>query len=93
MRIGRRRRRSTQAPAGRLNRMNGRNSIVPSRATSNGEAPRSVTATSGRARRLICVPNWLIVSAIHSRTKSGLRRTEGVAGAGAGARRRARSSR
>ena len=42
MRMGRRRRRSTQAPAGRLNRMNGRNSIVPSSATSKGVASRSV---------------------------------------------------
>ena len=53
--------------------MNGRNSIVPSRATSNGEAFRSVTATSGIASRLTCVPNWLMVSAVHSRRKSGLR--------------------
>ena len=36
MRIGRRRRRSTQTPAGRLNRMNGRNWIVASSPNSNG---------------------------------------------------------
>ena len=36
IRIGRRRRRSTQTPAGRLSRMNGRNSIVVSRPNSNG---------------------------------------------------------
>ena len=63
MRMGRRRRRSTQAPAGRLNRMNGRNSMVPSRATSKGVAPSRTMATSGIASRLTCVPNWLMVSA------------------------------
>ena len=36
IRIGRRRRRSTQTPAGRLSRMNGRNSIVVSSPNSNG---------------------------------------------------------
>ncbi len=50
--------------------MNGRNSIVPSRATSNGVASSRMTATSGIASRLTCVPNWLMVSAVHSRTKS-----------------------
>ena len=70
MRIGRRRRRSTQAPAGRLKRMNGSNSTVPSTATSKGETSRMSTATSGIASRLTCVPNWLIVSADHSFRKS-----------------------
>ena len=59
---GRRRRRSTQTPAGRLNRMNGRNSMVPSSATSNGLAFRTSGDDSGIASRLTCVPNWLIVS-------------------------------
>ena len=32
----------------------------------------SVTATSGSASRLTCVPNWLIVSAVQSLTKSAV---------------------
>ncbi len=36
IRIGRRRSRSTQTPAGRLSRMNGRNSMVVSSPNSNG---------------------------------------------------------
>ncbi len=73
MRIGRRRSRSTQTPAGRLSRMNGRNSIVPSSPNSNGVTCRSVAAMSGIARPLTWLPNWLMVSAVHSRTKSGFR--------------------
>jgi hypothetical protein len=68
--IGRRRRRSTQAPAGRVNRMNGRNSIVPRRATSNGETSRIRTATSGIASALTWEPKTLIVSAVQSFRKS-----------------------
>ncbi len=37
------------------------------------EASRISIATNGIASALTCVPNWLIVSAVHSRTKSGWR--------------------
>ena len=66
MRIGRRRRRSTQTPAGRLNRMNGRNSIVVSRPNSNGVTSSVVAAISGRASWVIALPKTEIVSAVHS---------------------------
>src|SRR5512136_2496273 len=73
MRIGRRRRRSTQTPAGRPRRMNGRKAIVPRSATSNGVATSTTIATSGRASCVTCVPTWLTVSAVHSLRKSGWR--------------------
>ena len=52
MRIGRRRRRSTQTPAGRLSRMNGRNSIVAEQrrtrtASRRGASPRPAGARAG----------------------------------------------
>jgi hypothetical protein len=53
--------------------MNGRYSIVPSSATSNGLEFRTVIATNGRARRVTCVPSWLIVSAVQSFMNSGRR--------------------
>ena len=74
MRIGRRRSRSTQTPAGRLNRMNGRNSIVVSRPNSKGVTSRVVAAMSGRASCVIELPNTEIVSAVQSLRKSGWRR-------------------
>ena len=64
--------------------MNGRNSTVPSSATSNGLALSRMTATSGIASRLTCVPNWLMVSPVHSRTKSRLRKTLAGPGVTAG---------
>src|SRR5258705_7570909 len=70
IRIGRRRSRSTQTPAGRLRKMNGKNSIVPRRANSNGVTRRIVAATRGRARRVTCVPKTLTVSAVQSLRKS-----------------------
>src|SRR5262245_49981945 len=76
MRIGRRRSRSTQTPAGRLNNTNGRNASVPNRANSKGLTSRSRTATSGTARCETCVPKWLIVSAHHNLRKSGSRHKE-----------------
>ena len=45
--------------------------MVPSSATWNGVAFSSTMATKGTASRLTCVPNWEMVSAIHSRRKSG----------------------
>ena len=42
-------------------------------ATWKVEASRISIATNGIASALTCVPNWLIVSAVHSRTKSGWR--------------------
>ena len=71
MRIGRRRRRSTHTPAGRLNRMNGRNSIVVSRPNSNGVTFSAVAAISGRASWVIALPKTEIVSAVQSLRKSG----------------------
>src|SRR5919204_4630562 len=73
MRIGRLRRRSTHAPAGRPNRMNGRNSTVASRPTSNALAFNSRMAISGRPSSVTCVPSWLMVSAVHSFMKSRCR--------------------
>ena len=49
IRIGRRRSRSTQTPAGRLSRMNGRNSIVVEQAELERRHLRTVAAISGRA--------------------------------------------
>ncbi len=56
IRIGRRRRRSTQTPAGRLSRMNGRNSMVARSPTSNGDTFRMVAAMRGRASCVTWVP-------------------------------------
>ena len=56
IRIGLRRSRSTQTPAGRLIRMNGRNSITPRRATSNALTSSVMIATSGSASCEICEP-------------------------------------
>ncbi len=53
--------------------MNGRNSTVPSAATSNALASRTRIATKGSASPPICDPNWLIVSADQSLRKSGCR--------------------
>ncbi len=71
IRIGRRRSRSTHTPAGRLSRMNGRNSIVVSRPNSNALTWSTVAAISGSASWVIAVPKTEIVSAVHSFRKSG----------------------
>ena len=73
IRIGRRRRRSTQTPAGKLNRMNGRNSIVVSRPNWNGVTLRVVAAMIGRASWVIAEPKTETVSAVQSLRKSGCR--------------------
>src|SRR5437870_8751015 len=73
IRIGLRRRRSTQAPAGRPNRMNGRNSAVPSSPTSKALASSSRIAISGNPNSVTWVPSWLIVSAVHSFRNAGWR--------------------
>ncbi len=73
IRIGRRGRRSTHTPAGSVNRMNGRNSTVPSAATWKADASSTRTAASGSASWETCVPNWLTVSADHSLRKSAWR--------------------
>jgi hypothetical protein len=52
-RIGRRRRRSTQTPAGRLRMTNGMNSIVVRSPNSSGETFRNSAATIGTARIVI----------------------------------------
>src|SRR6188474_2451456 len=75
MRIGRRGRRSTQTPAGRVKRMNGRKRTVPRAATSNALASRTRIATSAKAMSSIVEPNWLIVSADQSLRKSGWRQS------------------
>jgi hypothetical protein len=60
-RIGLRRSRSTQTPAGSANRRKGRNSIVERSATSNALASSTRIAASGSASAEICEPNWLTV--------------------------------
>ena len=65
-RISRRGKRSTQAPAGRVNSRNGRNSTVPSRATWYAGASSRRTAMNGMATRLTWLPNREIVAAVHS---------------------------
>src|SRR5437763_13503742 len=63
--IGRRRILSTHTPAGRPTTMNGANSTAVSAPTWNGVARSTRIATRGMARRVICVPSWLIVSPAH----------------------------
>ena len=73
MRIGRRRSRSTQTPAGRVNRMNGSISKKPSIAASNGLTLSVMIAIAGIAIMLTWLPNRLIVEAVQSLTKSAWR--------------------
>ena len=54
--------------------MNGRNSIAESRPNSNGVTFNVVAAISGSAAGVICVPKTLMVSAVHSFTKSRWRK-------------------
>src|ERR687891_1628896 len=75
IRIGRLRSRSTQTPAGRVNRMNGRKLSVPTTASSNALASRTTIATKPMARSSTCDPNWLIVSADQSLRKSWWRQS------------------
>src|SRR4051794_37099476 len=69
----RRGQRSTSTPAGRVRRTNGRNSTVPSVATSKALACRVTSATHGMASCEICEPNSLIACPVHSFMKSGWR--------------------
>src|SRR6188474_1255550 len=78
MRIGRRGRRSTQTPAGRVKRMNGRKRTVPRAATSKALAWRTRIATSAKAMSSIVEPNMEIVSADQSLRKSGWRQSPPV---------------
>ena len=70
MRMGRRRSRSTQTPAGSANSRKGRNSTVPRSATSNALASSTSTAASGSASAETCEPTWLIVCPDQSFRKS-----------------------
>src|SRR4051794_12303307 len=71
MRMERRRRRSTQTPAGSAKRMNGRKLRTPSAANSNGVACSERAARMGMARAEICEPNSLTVWPVQSFMKSG----------------------
>jgi hypothetical protein len=66
----RNRMRSTHAPAGSPTTRNAAVWTATSAPTSNVDACSTKIATSGSARSLIIVPNWLIVSPIHSRRKA-----------------------
>jgi hypothetical protein len=70
IRIGRRKRRSTYTPAGRLKSMNGSSSTAVSAATSNALASRIEMATNGSASALTWLPKALMVSADQSLRKS-----------------------
>src|SRR4051812_14175049 len=70
MSTGRLASRSTQTPAGRPTRMNGRNSTVVSRPTSKVVAFRTVMAISGRASMLTWLPSRLMVCPAQSFMKS-----------------------
>jgi hypothetical protein len=63
--------RSTQTPAGRVKRRNGRNCTVVRLATANALAFRFVIAIHGIASCETGVPNSLIVCPAHSFMKSG----------------------
>jgi hypothetical protein len=67
---GRRGRRSSQAPAGRLNRRNGTWPAAASTPISRADASSVSTARSGRARAVISVPISETLSAAHSFSKS-----------------------
>src|SRR5205807_6631684 len=67
---GRRRRRSTQTPAGRLKSAKGRRSTTLRAATSKVDARTTKMAASGRARPVTSDPNWLTLCADQSRRKS-----------------------
>ena len=70
IRIGLRRSRSTQTPAGSANRMNGRKPSTPSSENSNGLACSSTAASHGIASAEICEPNSLIDWPVQSFRKS-----------------------
>jgi hypothetical protein len=67
---GRRRQRSTQAPAGRPISAKARVLDALSRPSSKGEASRVRTASSGIATPLTWAPNWLVVCPASSSRKS-----------------------
>lgn len=67
---GRRGRRSTQAPAGRLNRRNGSCPVAASTPISSAEARSVRAASSGSARVVICEPISDTLSAAQNFAKS-----------------------
>ena len=75
-RIGRLRRRSTQAPACRANSRNARLLAAESAATSKVLALRLIVASSGRASSVTCDPTSLTVWPAQSRVKSRARHRE-----------------
>ena len=67
--------RSTSTPANRPNSANGADSSAVSTPISNAVASSSSAAVSGRARNVTCPPKCVMVSEVHSRTKSALRQS------------------
>src|SRR5437762_578585 len=78
IRIGRRRRRSTQTPAGSAKRMKGRNPSIPSTENANGDACRPTAASQGIARPETWEPNSLTDWPVQSLRKSALRHSPPV---------------
>src|SRR5437867_1772325 len=62
--------RSTSTPANRPKSANGSASSAVRTPISSGVASSSRAPVSGRARKVICPPKWVMVSEPHSRTKS-----------------------
>src|SRR5439155_296093 len=65
--------RSTSTPANRPKSANGSASSAVRTPISSGVASSSRAPVSGSARKVICPPKWVMVSELHSRTKSPLR--------------------
>ena len=72
MRTGRRRSRSTQAPATRPTTSAAATSMLRRTATSIGPAPSVRIATSGRAMRVMSDPKIEMLAAAQTRTKAWL---------------------
>ncbi len=70
IRIGRRRSRSTHAPATRPTSSTARLAEMTSTASWSGPAPSTRSATSGSAVRVTTDPSWDTVWPVHSLTKS-----------------------
>ncbi len=84
MSTGRRRRRSTHAPATNPTSSAATSSTARSSATSSGPALSVRIATNGRAIRVTNEPNTEIVAALHTRTNALFLRRLGVASASDG---------
>src|SRR5215207_5504414 len=80
MRIGRRRMRSTQTPAGNVKAIQGRKRTTPRIPISTAPASRLTMATNGMASIVISSPNWLMVWPDHSFMKSPWRQRLGRRG-------------